>query len=113
MKKERLIKIVDGILRNELCAGCEESESEFETCFQCVNYAADEIIEILKNLISKEDVVEECKLEFLNPEVERETEKQTLIDQSFARGWNEANRNWIIRLNELPFNIQAGRREKK
>ena len=45
MKKERLIKIVDGILRNQLCAGCEESEPEFETCFQCVNYAADEIID--------------------------------------------------------------------
>jgi len=112
MKKERLIKIVDGILRNQLCEGCEESEPEFETCFQCVNHAADEIIEILENLISKEDVVEECKLEFLNPKVKRETKEQTLIDQSFARGWNAANGIWITRLNELFFNIQAGRREK-
>lgn len=54
------------------------------------------------DIISRRDAIEECKLEFLNPNVERETEELTLIDQSFAKGWNNANSIWIKALEQLP-----------
>ncbi len=54
------------------------------------------------DMISRQDAIEECKLEFLNPNVERETEELTLIDQSFAKGWNNANSIWIKALEQLP-----------
>lgn len=52
--------------------------------------------------IYRQAAIEECKLEFLNPNVERETEELTLIDQSFAKGWNQANSRWIKALEKLP-----------
>ncbi len=54
------------------------------------------------DLVSRQDVIEECKAEFLNPNVQRETETQTLADQSYARGWNACNRQWIKLVSQMP-----------
>lgn len=56
----------------------------------------------MNDIISRQAAINECKLEFLNPNVERETEELTLIDQSFAKGWNNANSIWIKELKNLP-----------
>ena len=55
----------------------------------------------MDDLISRQDVLQECKAEFLNTNVQRQTERQTLIDQSFARGWNACNRQWMNEVLQL------------
>ena len=55
----------------------------------------------MDDLISRQDVLQECKAEFLNMNVQRQTERQTLIDQSFARGWNACNRQWMNEVLQL------------
>jgi hypothetical protein len=55
-----------------------------------------------EDAISRQDVIQECKAEFLNTNVQRQTERQTLIDQSFARGWNACNRQWMNEVLQLP-----------
>lgn len=52
--------------------------------------------------IRRQDAIETCKAEFLNTDVQRQTETQTLADQSFARGWNACNRQWMGELSQLP-----------
>lgn len=51
--------------------------------------------------ISRQAVIE-LKPEFLNPNVNRETEEQTAIDRAYARGWNACNTHWIKEINALP-----------
>ena len=57
---------------------------------------------MIDDLIRRQDAIENCKAEFLNPNVQRDTEAQTLADQSFAKGWNACNRQWISELSQLP-----------
>ena len=48
----------------------------------------------MSDLISRQAAIE-LKSEFLNPNVNRETEEQTAIDRAYARGWNSCNTHWI------------------
>ena len=52
-------------------------------------------------LISRQAAIE-LKSEFLNPNVNRETEEQTAIDRAYARGWNSCNTHWIDEISKLP-----------
>lgn len=41
--------------------------------------------------ISRWEALENCKVGFLNTNVQSPTEIQTLIDHTFAKGWNACN----------------------
>ena len=58
-------------------------------------------------MMTNSEAIEKCKAEFLNPNVQRETETQTLAAQSFARGWNACNRHWMSELSQLPSKVVA------
>ena len=55
----------------------------------------------MNDLISRQAAIE-LKPEFLNPNVNRETEEQTAIDRAYARGWNSCNTHWIDEISEMP-----------
>lgn len=55
----------------------------------------------MDDLISRQAAIE-LKSEFLNPNVNRETEEQTAIDRAYARGWNSCNTHWIDEISDLP-----------
>ena len=52
-------------------------------------------------LINREAAIN-VKAEFLNPNVKRETEEQTIIDRAYAKGWNTCNSQWIENIKSLP-----------
>lgn len=53
------------------------------------------------DLINRKEVLE-TKPERLDSSVERITEKWTLADRSYARGWNTCIALWTKRIEELP-----------
>lgn len=53
------------------------------------------------DLINRKEVLE-AKPERLNSSVERITEKWTLADRSYARGWNACIELWARRIEKLP-----------
>lgn len=53
------------------------------------------------DLINRKEVLE-ARPERLNSSVERITEKWTLADRSYARGWNTCIALWARRIEELP-----------
>ena len=55
----------------------------------------------MDDLISRQDAID-AKAEFLNPNVIRETEEQTIIDGAYAKGWNACNSRWIESIRNLP-----------
>lgn len=57
------------------------------------------------NLIHK-DVLLNNKPEFLNPNVVRGSVIETLVDQSYATGWNACNETWIEYIHKLTTNVQ-------
>ena len=59
-------------------------------------------MEQVEDCISREQAIEKSKPEFLNDNVVRETEKETIANQNYNKGWNDCNHEWIDILSKLP-----------
>ena len=55
----------------------------------------------MSDLISRQAAID-AKMEFLNPNVKRDTKEQTEHDRVFAEGWNACNSHWIKEMENLP-----------
>lgn len=55
----------------------------------------------MNDLISRQAAID-AKMEFLNPNVKRDTKEQTEHDRVFAEGWNACNSHWIKEMENLP-----------
>ena len=55
----------------------------------------------MDDLISRQAAID-AKMEFLNPNVKRDTKEQTEHDRVFAEGWNACNSHWIKEMENLP-----------
>lgn len=53
------------------------------------------------DLINRKEVLK-ARPEYLNSSIERITEKWTLADRSYARGWNACVELWLRRIASLP-----------
>ena len=89
----------------------DEAISKVEGCltdyFPMEDYGkVEKIIKALKqepceDTISRQAAIE-AKMEFLNPNVKRDTKEQTEHDRVFAEGWNACNSHWIKEMENLP-----------
>jgi len=59
------------------------------------------IVAEVEDCISRQAAID-AKMEFLNPNVKRDTKEQTEHDRVFAEGWNACNSHWIKEMENLP-----------
>ena len=53
------------------------------------------------------EIIQQTKAEFLNENVVKESDLETLQKQSYAKGWNACNHRWIQTLNEYLSKLQV------
>ena len=54
-----------------------------------------------------EGIIQQTKAEFLNENVIKESDLETVQKQSYAKGWNACNHRWIQTLNEYLSKLQV------